>query len=106
MKKSKIFILSSLWEELGFVLVEAAFNNLFIISSNCPNGPTEFIDKDRCGILFENNKINSLTDAFDKYLKISNKNTIKLNAKKKSHHYTKFKHHLELTKILNNENQI
>ena len=68
--------------------------------------PTEFIDKDRCGILFENNKINSLTDAFDKYLKISNKNTIKLNAKKKSHHYTKFKHHLELTKILNNENQI
>ena len=52
MKKSKIFILSSLWEELGFVLVEAAFNNLFIISSNCPNGPTEFINQDRCGILF------------------------------------------------------
>ena len=31
-------------EELGFVIV-IAFKNLFIISSNCPNGPSEFIEK-------------------------------------------------------------
>ena len=48
-----MFVLSSLWEELGLVLVEAALNNLFIISSDCPNGP-KFIDQNKC-ILFKNN---------------------------------------------------
>ena len=38
----KLFVLSSKWEEVGFVIVEAAMSNLFVISSNCPNGPTEF----------------------------------------------------------------
>ena len=33
---SDAFILSSKWEEMGFVIVEAALSNLFIISSNCP----------------------------------------------------------------------
>ena len=32
MKQADVFVLSSLWEELGFVIVEAAFNNLFVIS--------------------------------------------------------------------------
>ena len=31
-----------MWEEVGFVLVEAAISNLFIISSDCKNGPKEF----------------------------------------------------------------
>ena len=43
MKKSNV-VLSSLWEEVGFVIVEAAISNLFIISSDCPNGPSEFLD--------------------------------------------------------------
>ena len=37
--------------------------NLFIVSSNCPNGPKEFIDNNSCGILFENNEFESLKDA-------------------------------------------
>ena len=44
MKASDAFILSSLWEEMGFVIVESALANLFIISSNCPNGPSEFLN--------------------------------------------------------------
>ena len=39
MKNAKAFILSSLWEDPGFVLIEAAMCNLFIISSDCKNGP-------------------------------------------------------------------
>ena len=58
MKKSEVFVLSSLWEEVGFVIVEAAISNLFVISSNCPNGPSEFLDNGTHGILFENNKLN------------------------------------------------
>ena len=41
MKNAKGFILSSLWEDPGFVLIEAMCN-LFIISSDCKNGPVEF----------------------------------------------------------------
>ena len=31
MRSSDVFVLSSLWEELGFVIAEAALNNLFIM---------------------------------------------------------------------------
>jgi glycosyltransferase involved in cell wall biosynthesis len=50
MKNAEALILSSLWEDPGFVLIEAAFCNLFIISSNCKNGPTEFLNmvKEEC----------------------------------------------------------
>ena len=44
MKDSDAFILSSLWEEMGFVIIESALTNLFVISSNCPNGPSEFLN--------------------------------------------------------------
>jgi glycosyltransferase involved in cell wall biosynthesis len=59
-KKGEIFVLSSLWEEVGFVMVEAALSNLFVISSNCPNGPSEFLENGQNGILFQNNKFGEL----------------------------------------------
>ena len=49
MKNSKAFILSSLWEEVGFVIVEAAICNTFVISSNCKNGPKEFLMDGKAG---------------------------------------------------------
>ena len=55
MRNSDIFILSSLWEEVGFVMIEAAFCNSYIISSDCPNGPKEFLNNGKNGILFSNN---------------------------------------------------
>ena len=60
MKNSKAFILSSLWEEVGFVIVEAAVCNTFVISSNCKNGPKEFLMDGKAGFLFENNENNGL----------------------------------------------
>ena len=108
MQNSDVFVLSSLWEELGFVIVEAAFKNLFIVSSNCPNGPKEFIDNNSCGILFENNEFESLKDALINFNNLKNTDMIKkkVNAKKKSHNYSKFRHHTKLCKILNYENQV
>ena len=52
MRNSEIFILSSLWEEVGFVMIEAAICNSYIISSDCPNGPKEFLNNGKNGILF------------------------------------------------------
>ena len=61
MKKARALILSSLWEEVGFVIVEAAFSNLFVISSDCPNGPKEFLENGKAGYLFQSNKKKELT---------------------------------------------
>ena len=54
---SKAFVLTSLWEDPGFVLIEAALNNVPIISSDCKSGPKEIIIDNNGGFLFKNNNI-------------------------------------------------
>ena len=44
MKHSQGFILSSLWEDPGFVLIEAAFCRSPVITSDCHSGPKEIIE--------------------------------------------------------------
>ena len=102
MKSSDVFVLSSLWEELGFVIAEAALNNLFIISSDCPNGPKEFLSYGKNGIIYESNKKNSLVYALNKYTKMNNHFEKILNAKKNSRKYTKFNHHKSLVNSILN----
>ena len=106
MKKSEAFILPSLWEEVGFVIVEAAMSNTFIISSNCPNGPTEFLNNGDAGILFKNNKVGELSNSLKLFLdnKINFMEKRKY-AKKNSVKYTKFRHFKKLIKIID-ENQV
>ena len=53
MKKSDLFILSSNFEGLPNVLLEAITLNKFIISSNCPTGPSEILDNGKGGLLFK-----------------------------------------------------
>ena len=101
-KKGEIFVLSSLWEEVGFVMVEAALTNLFIISSNCPNGPTEFLSKGKHGILFENDKKGELSNSLIKYSNLKDINKHKFEIKKNTKQYTKFRHFLKLNNILTN----
>ena len=95
MKNAKAFILSSLWEDPGFVLIEAAICNLFIISSDCKNGPREFFKDGENGLLFSNNKKEALCDSLNYFLKIEQKiiKKQKFLAKKNSKKYTLFHHH-------------
>ena len=104
MRGSNIFVLSSLWEELGFVIAEAALNNLFIISSDCPNGPKEFLNDRLNGILYNSNKENALLNALVKFNNLKNSKEKIINAKKQCRQYTKFNHNKSLTKIILNEN--
>ena len=52
-KKSDILLLSSKYEGLPNVLLEALALNRFIISSNCPTGPREILDDGKGGLLFK-----------------------------------------------------
>tara|TARA_B100000900_G_scaffold349620_1_gene315840 strand:- start:11824 stop:12894 length:1071 start_codon:yes stop_codon:yes gene_type:complete len=49
--KADLFVLSSLFEGLPNVLLEASCLNKFIISTDCPTGPSEILEKGKGGIL-------------------------------------------------------
>ena len=106
MKNAEAFILSSLWEDPGFVLIEAAMNNLFIISSNCKNGPTEFLNDGKGGFYLKVT-IKMLSMMSLKFLKIRSSqiylSKIKV-AKKNCKKYSLLNHYVVLTsKILRSQ---
>ena len=102
MQNCEAFILTSLWEDPGFVLIEAAFCRTNIISSNCKNGPVEFIDNDQCGFGFKNNRLEDFEKQFYNFLNSEKKFLIqkKINALTKTKKFTNFTHFKELNKIL------
>ena len=73
--RSECFILTSLWEDPGFVLVEAALAGIPIISSECPNGPKEIIQNN--GFLFKNNDLDDLLLKFKDFLSMNEKDILK-----------------------------
>ena len=102
LKKSKIFILSSLWEDPGASLMEAAFCDTLIVSSDCPSGPKEFLSNGKGGFIFENNSEDSLINSLESAIQC--KSTIKkekmINAKKNLKPYTLFNHYISLSSQL------
>lgn len=102
-KSAKCVISSSLWEDPGFIMIEAASVNTPIITSDCPNGPKEFIDQNKCGFLYASNNEQSFKISLDEFLNMSEKDlSIKLfNAKKKTKFYTCFYNSLKLNDIIN-----
>ena len=100
---SKAFILTSLWEDPGFVLIEAALNNLLIISSNCKSGPKEIIKNNAGGILFENNNILDLKKKIIEFVNL-NEDSIKsklIISKKNIKKYSIFNHYKQLENYIN-----
>ena len=100
---SNCFILTSLWEDPGFVLIEAALSNTSIISSNCPNGPNEILSNGQNGFLFQNNNLSDLLNKFDEFknLTVDELNKKKLFAKKQIKKFTQFAHFKSLKNIIN-----
>lgn len=82
--KSEGLICSSLWEEPGFVIQEAAACKKIILTSNCESGPAEFLENGKHGFVFINNNKESFEKNFIKLLlnKKNHKKIIKINYKK------------------------
>ena len=102
LKNANLFILSSLWEDPGWVLMEAAMCNTLILSSNCRNGPKEFLEDNRGGVLFENNSIQDFLSKFKQITELDQKQIIekKFFSKKKVKLFTNFNHYKKLNLIL------
>ena len=100
-KKAKGFILSSLWEDPGFVLVEAAFCKVPIFSSDAETGPSELIRNNINGTIFKNNNKKSFLSNFDNYLRNSNNKKMILNNLKESRNFSIFNHYKKLKIFLN-----
>ena len=64
LKKSDVFILTSIYEGLPNVLLESLVLKKFIISSDCPTGPKEILDNGKGGFLFK------MQNEYDLYKKI------------------------------------
>ena len=59
-------ICSSLWEEPGFVIQEAAACNKIILTSDCYTGPAEFVNYGETGYVFKSNDQKSFIKNFEK----------------------------------------
>ena len=97
--QADLFILSSKYEGLPNVLLEALVLKRFIISSNCPTGPKEILNNGKGGLLFKNGDYKDLSSKIifysknkkkcDKLLKFGIKNLFRFDYKKNLNKYYK-----------------
>ena len=102
-KKADVFVLSSLYEGLPNVLLEALTLKKFVISSNCPTGPKEILNYGKNGLIFESNNSQDFIEKMIKFdqLSVDDLQLLKINAKKKSKEFSIFNHFKNFKKILN-----
>ncbi len=102
-KNADCFILTSRWEDPGFVLIEAAVNNVAILSCDSPNGPKDFIKDEANGYAYTNDNKNEFRLKLVKLLKNLQTQEVykkKVSAKLFIKKYTIFSHYLKLKQIL------
>ena len=95
--------MTSIAENPGHVLIEAAVINCPIISSDCPTGPSEFLENGKGGFLFKTNDETDFINKFKDFMHETNKEKHKKKyyAKKNSINYTSFRHYLQFIKAIN-----
>jgi len=103
LKNANFFVLSSLWEDPGFVLLESCFCRTFIISSDCNNGPKEIIKQNKAGLLYETRNETDFLIKYKQFLNLSQSEItlIKKNALIACKKFTIFNHYREIRKVLN-----
>ena len=97
-KESDLFILSSTFEGLPNVLLEAITLKKFIISSNCPTGPKEILDNEKGGFLYKVGEHTSLSKKIIQYTK--NKKSLKKKINYSNKRLSRFDYNKNLNKYL------
>lgn len=65
-KYASLFVLSSNWEGLPGVLIQALASKVKVVSTDCPSGPMEILNNAKFGLLVECNDQAGLTQAMQK----------------------------------------
>jgi glycosyltransferase involved in cell wall biosynthesis len=101
-KHSDYFISSSLWEEPGHAILEAAYLNKLIISTDCPNGPKEILKNNFNSITYKTKNYYELAKIMEEVLKnkIKDEFRIKINMKKIVKNYTMLKFSKKIQSII------
>jgi len=101
-KGSLCVIVTSLWEDPGFVMIEASSLKKIVINSNCPSGPKEFFKNGKNGFLFKNNNSTSLINTFDRFMSSKKKDIdyYKVQNYKKSLEYSEIEHAKKFNQLL------
>jgi glycosyltransferase involved in cell wall biosynthesis len=68
MRHATLFVLSSAWEGLPAVLIEAMACETPVVSTDCPNGPAEILENGKYGRLVPVGNYKALAGAIDKTL--------------------------------------
>ncbi len=69
MRRASVFVLSSQWEGLPTVLVEAMACGCPVVSTDCPSGPAEILQGGECGLLVPPRNAEELAAAILRVLK-------------------------------------
>jgi glycosyltransferase involved in cell wall biosynthesis len=65
MRKSAVFVLSSLWEGLPNALIQALSVGAPVVSTDCPSGPSEILDGGKYGHLVPVENVPALAEAIE-----------------------------------------
>jgi glycosyltransferase involved in cell wall biosynthesis len=69
MSKASVFVLSSRWEGLPTVLVEALYCGVPVVATNCPSGPQEILQNGKYGALVPVGDVECMAEAIMAILK-------------------------------------
>ena len=99
LSKSNLFVLPSIWEGFGNVIVESMLIGIPVISSDCPSGPREILNNGKSGKLFQVGDYNNLAKIMEEIISSDNSELINY-AKLRSKDFTIEKITQEYQKVL------
>ena len=99
--RSKVYVSSSLWEDPGHTLIESAYLNIPIVSSNCEAGPKEILKDSHNSFVYESGDISSLCKKLEFVTKnYENLGQVRFNAKKLSKDFTLQSYYRDMIKYI------